>query len=76
MKALEILKEFDGIFECVDWAATGEAVLDDEAERLIEEREQARKAKDFKRSDEIRAFLLKKGIVLEDTAKGAVWKKA
>ena len=75
-KALEFVKEFDGVFECVDWAATGEAVLDEEAKRLIGEREDARAKKDFKRADKIRAFLLKKGIVLEDTVKGAVWKKA
>ncbi|HLC38022.1 MAG TPA: cysteine--tRNA ligase [Candidatus Norongarragalinales archaeon] len=74
--ALEFLKEFDGVFGVMNWAATGEVVLDGEAKKLIEEREQARKKKDFKRADEIRAFLLKKGIVLQDTPQGVVWKKA
>lgn len=42
---------------------------------LIEERKQARKEKDFKRSDEIRDHLLAKGIVLEDTREGVRWKR-
>jgi cysteinyl-tRNA synthetase len=45
----------------------------DEIERLVKERDSARRNKDFKRADEIRTGLLKKGIVLEDTAKGTVW---
>jgi len=41
--------------------------------KLIKERDEARGRKDFKRADEIRAELLEKGVVLEDTAKGTVW---
>jgi len=41
-----------------------------EVERLLEERRQARKSKDFKRADEIRDLLKKNGIVVEDTQKG------
>lgn len=41
----------------------------------IEERAQAKKAKDFARADEIRAMLLEKGILLEDTREGVKWKK-
>ena len=44
-----------------------------EIEGLIRERDDARGRKDFKRADEIRAELLEKGVVLEDTAKGTVW---
>ncbi|MDE6961879.1 MAG: cysteine--tRNA ligase, partial [Lachnospiraceae bacterium] len=51
-------------------------LLDGEIERLIEERQAARKAKDFARADEIRNLLLKKGIVLEDTREGVKWKRA
>lgn len=51
-------------------------ILDEEIEALIEERQQARKNKDFKRSDEIRDGLLAKGIILEDTREGVKWKKA
>ena len=50
------------------------AVSPEEIERLIEERAAARKAKDFKRSDEIRDTLLAKGIVLLDGPQGTSWK--
>ncbi len=52
-----------------------EALLDEEIERLIEERQQARKDKDFARADAIRNELQDKGIVLEDTREGVKWKK-
>lgn len=52
-----------------------EKKLDDEVQLLIKEREEARKSRNFKRSDEIRDELLKKGIVLEDTPQGTIWKK-
>lgn len=53
-----------------------EDLLDEEIERLIEERKEARKAKNFARADEIRQELLTKGIVLEDTREGVKWKRA
>jgi cysteinyl-tRNA synthetase len=43
--------------------------------RLVEERDAARKAKNFARSDEIRDELLARGIVLEDTPQGTKWKR-
>ena len=46
----------------------------DEIERLILERAMARKSKDFKRSDEIRDFLLERNIQLLDGAQGTTWK--
>lgn len=53
-----------------------EELLSDEIEKLIEERQTARKEKNFKRGDEIRDELLAKGIVLLDTREGVKWKKA
>jgi cysteinyl-tRNA synthetase len=50
------------------------AIAADEVERLIAERAAARKAKDFKRGDEIRDLLLAKGIVLLDGPQGTTWK--
>ena len=50
--------------------------LEREVLALIEQRQAARKAKDFARADEIRDRLLEKGIVLEDTREGVKWKKA
>ncbi len=52
------------------------AELDKDIQELINEREKARKAKDFKRADEIRNKLKEQGILLEDTPKGVRWKKA
>jgi cysteinyl-tRNA synthetase len=51
-------------------------MLDSDIEALIEERQAARKAKNFARADEIRDELLAKGIVLEDTREGVKWKRA
>lgn len=51
-------------------------LLDDEIEQLIEERQAARKAKNFARADEVRNLLLEKGIILEDTREGVRWKRA
>ena len=53
-----------------------EEILAEDIEKLIEERQAARKAKDFARADAIRDELLEKGIVLEDTREGVKWKKA
>ena len=53
----------------------GEELLDEEIEQLIEERIQARQARDFARSDEIRDVLKEKGIILEDTAQGTRWRR-
>ncbi len=55
---------------------TEEELLDDEIEQLIEDRQNARKNKDFAKADEIRNLLLEKGIVLEDTREGVRWKRA
>jgi cysteinyl-tRNA synthetase len=49
-------------------------ISEEEINKLIEERAQARKAKDYKRSDEIRDLLLAKNIVLLDSAQGTTWK--
>ena len=53
-----------------------EEILDKEIEDLIQERQAARKAKDFQRADEIRDELLKKGIILKDTREGVKWQRA
>lgn len=52
-----------------------EEILDKEIEDLIEERQAARKAKDFARADAIRDELLAKGIELKDTREGVKWKR-
>jgi cysteinyl-tRNA synthetase len=51
----------------------GEDSLDAAIEALIEERQAARKARNFARADAIRDELAAKGIVLEDTPQGVKW---
>ncbi|MCH5261675.1 MAG: cysteine--tRNA ligase [Lachnospiraceae bacterium] len=53
-----------------------EEILDADIEALIQERQDARKAKNFARADEIRDMLAAQGIVLEDTREGVKWKRA
>ena len=52
-----------------------ENILDSEVEALINERTEAKKAKNFARADEIRDILKDMGIVLEDTRQGVKWKR-
>lgn len=52
-----------------------EDLLDEDIEKLIEERLEARRNRDFARSDEIRDTLKERGILLEDTAQGTRWKR-
>lgn len=49
--------------------------LDSEIEALINARNEAKKNKDFKKADEIRAELLSNGIAIEDTREGVKWKR-
>lgn len=51
-----------------------EKLLDADIEKMIEERQQARKNKDFATADRIRDELLSKGIALEDTREGVKYK--
>ena len=45
-------------------------------EDLIQQRQDAKKAKDFAKADGIRQSLLDQGVVLEDTRQGTVWRRA
>ncbi len=71
---LEKIQELTGI--CGLALEEKEEMLEGDIEALIEERQAARKAKDFARADAIRNELLEKGIVLEDTREGVKWKRA
>jgi cysteinyl-tRNA synthetase len=51
-----------------------EAKLSKEAEELVQKREQARKAKDWKTADEIRLQLKAMGVTIEDTSQGVKWR--
>jgi cysteinyl-tRNA synthetase len=76
--AARVLEVFDTVFDVLkpsDAPAAAAGPSDTDIEALIEERNQAKKARNFKRSDEIRNNLLEKGIVLEDTKDGVRWKR-
>jgi cysteinyl-tRNA synthetase len=69
---LAFIEEFDAHLDVVRAEEPG---LADEVERLISEREAARKARDFARSDQIRDELRQKGIALEDSKDGVRWRR-
>jgi cysteinyl-tRNA synthetase len=70
------LIELGGVLNLYRAAAKG-GLSDEEIDGLVNERQAARKAKDFKRSDELRAKLKELGIILEDQKDGTVrWKRA
>jgi cysteinyl-tRNA synthetase len=73
--ALELLNRFDAIFDVLRPTERQAGMSDQRVDALIAERTQAKKLKNFKRSDEIRAELLEAGIVLEDTKEGVRWKR-
>ena len=73
-KMLTTLEELLSIFGLVDLRGEEELLAQD-IEELIEEREEARAAKDFERADAIRDTLRAQGIILEDTAQDIRWKR-
>lgn len=70
-KIYEFIKPFDGILGVFHHH---EETLEPAFMKLIEEREQARKRKDWKEADRIRDELKEKGVYVEDTPSGPVWK--
>ena len=58
-----------------EYFTSGVRLNDQEIEEYIEKREQARADKDFLLSDKIRDELLEKGIALEDSNSGTIWKR-
>ena len=73
-KVLKVLEDLCGVLGIE--TRKEEEILDEEIEKLIEERQAARKNKDFARADEIRDQLLEQGIVLKDTREGVKWSRA
>ena len=73
-KVLDEFNELTGVLNVVN--KKQDDMLDEEVEKLIEARTQAKKNKDFKLADEIRDELLNKGIILEDTRQGVKWRRA
>ena len=73
-KALELMRELGKPLGMLQNTTKGS--LEDEIEEIIEQRQNARKNKDFALADKIRDDLKARGIVLEDTPQGVRWKKA
>jgi cysteinyl-tRNA synthetase len=69
---LHLIDDFDAHLDVVRSEEPG---LAEEVERLIAEREESRKARDFARSDRIRDELRQKGIALEDSKDGVRWRR-
>lgn len=72
-EAKSLLKELTDVLGIE--IAKNREFLDEDIEKLIEERNEARKAKNFARADEIRDMLKDSGIILEDTRQGVKWKR-
>ena len=73
-KCLDEFNELTSVLNIVN--KKQDDMLDEEIENLIQKRVEAKKNKDFKLADDIRAELLEKGIILEDTRQGTKWKRA
>ena len=73
--AAKVLHRFDSIFDVLKPTVAESGISDAEVDALIEERQNARKSRNFKRSDEIRTELLDRGVILEDTKEGVRWKR-
>jgi cysteinyl-tRNA synthetase len=74
--ARSLLERFDSIADVLTPTVKAEGGMsDEEVEKLIAERQQAKKARNFARGDEIRKQLQDAGIILEDTKEGARWKR-
>ena len=70
---LNAISKFDSVLGI--FGKDEDETLDADIEALVEERQEARRRRDFARSDEIRDLLAAQGIVLEDTKDGVRWKK-
>ncbi len=67
-------KKFDEVLGFIFYSKLSDELTDEEKE-LIEERNKAKKEKNYARADEIRNILLSKGIELRDTKDGVIWKR-
>jgi cysteinyl-tRNA synthetase len=70
---LELIARFDSVLNI--FGEDQQELLDAEIQSLIDERQEARRRRDFSRSDEIRDELAGRGIILEDTKDGVRWKR-
>jgi cysteinyl-tRNA synthetase len=70
---LDVIDRMDSVLNVFGDSAP--QMLDDEIQKLIDARQEARHRRDFHRADEIRDELAGRGIILEDTKDGVRWKR-
>jgi cysteinyl-tRNA synthetase len=75
LAALAAVDRVFGVFDPAPWAAAAGAGDDSEIERLVHERQEARRRRDFAAADRLRDDLGRRGVVIEDTPQGARWKR-
>lgn len=73
-KLLETLGTMDSVFACFRPSLDSET-LSAEEQQLFDDRQDARKRRDFKSADAARDALLRRGVAIEDTPKGTRWKR-
>ncbi|CDM66735.1 cysteine--tRNA ligase [Pyrinomonas methylaliphatogenes] len=70
---LNLVARFDSVLNI--FGKPEREMLDSEIQALIDERQEARRRRDWARADEIRNYLAERGIILEDTREGVRWKR-
>jgi cysteinyl-tRNA synthetase len=70
---LALLERFDTVLNV--FGDYSQEMVDNEIQALIDERQEARRRRDFPRADELRDELAGRGIILEDTKDGVRWKR-
>lgn len=70
---LALIERFDSVLNI--FGKPEREMLDSEIQALIDERQEARRRRDWARADEIRNYLAERGIILEDTREGVRWKR-
>lgn len=70
---LNLVARFDSVLNI--FGKPEREMLDSEIQALIDERQEARRRRDWARADEIRDYLAERGIILEDTREGVRWKR-
>jgi len=71
-KSYELMLEFDKVFNVL---TISDEELPEAIKKLVDEREEARKAKNFKKADKLREEIIRKGYILEDSKEGVRVKK-